>query len=323
MLTINPFNNIKSVYNSAYCSVPVSFRAAEKPAETVLQPAEAVKFDIKSLTEKYIKPENIKGSGANSVVYNMPEYPNYVLKVLNKPDPNHVNMRDLPINMNFGQPIWSDGNIQILKKLEGWEHSAEGWTKIIYNPETKRPQPVTKEQAAVFSKKIGIIAEFPESSFKDIAQKIQILEEKGYKVDSINPNNLLVDEKNKALNVVDFFRIMPWDKPKNVFSNSYYDILAMIADFTLFPEYYDKLDGEDKNILLNNIEKIKTKAKKGAMEAGLSTSVAKFAKYIYYIVQFPECQVQNICNYVRKYDRRFVDFYSMMVNPKKWAGRRL
>ena len=280
-------------------------------------------IDIKTLTEKYITHENLKGAGANSAVYNMPDYPNYVLKVLNKPDPNHVNKNDFPITSNFGQPIWEENNIQILKKIDGWEHSAEDWSKIIFDKKIRKPKAVTVEQANEFYRKFNIVASFPESSFQELAKKVKFLDEKEYKIDSINPNNLLVDEKNKILNVIDFFKIMPWDKPKKVFSNSYFDIVAMIADFTLFPEYYDKLSDEQKPVLLKNVKIVNDKAMQGALKSGLSADINKFRTFINYVVQFPTCQVQNLENYVREYDKRLIDFEEMIKYPRKWALKRL
>jgi len=70
--------------------------------------------------------ENLRGMGANSKVYNIPYLNNYVLKVLNKDDPNGINMNEFPSTINMGQPIWQDDKnprLLILKKVEGVEHS--------------------------------------------------------------------------------------------------------------------------------------------------------------------------------------------------------
>lgn len=323
MLTIEKYSTAKYPYSLRLKSSSVSFKAVTLPINNSRELTDISSFDINTLTDKYMTPENLKGSGANSTVYNMPDYPKYVLKVLNKPDPNHININDFLVTDNFGQPIWEENNVQILKKLDGWEHSSEDWSKIIYDPMLKKPKEVSAEQANEFFRKFSLVASFPESSFQELAKKVKYLDEKEYKIDSINPNNLLVDEKNKRLNVIDFFKIMPWDKPKNVFSNSYFDIVAMVADFTLFPEYYDKLNKEQKSALLKNVDIVNGKALRGAVNSGLSVNINKFKTFINYVVQFPACQVQNTNKYVREYDKRFADFVLMLTQPRRWALCRL
>ena len=79
---------------------------------------------IYDLIERAQTPENIIGQGANSVVYNLPQLNDYVLKVLNKDDPNGINMDEFPSDVNLGQPVWQDKTNPrrlILKKIEGKE----------------------------------------------------------------------------------------------------------------------------------------------------------------------------------------------------------
>ena len=77
----------------------------------------------------------------------------YVLKVLNKDDPNKIDMNEFPSDVNLGQPVWQDENnprLLILKKIEGNEHSIPNWSKTIWDGDKYAPRPVTKEQARLF-----------------------------------------------------------------------------------------------------------------------------------------------------------------------------
>ena len=176
--------------------------------------------------------DNLRGIGANSKVYNIPYLSDYVLKVLNKNDPNGINMSEFPSSVNLGQPVWqSDKNprLIILKKVEGQEHSIPSWSRTMWAPEIQKPLNVTKEQSEIYFNSVEKLANMPQEAFDDICKKVKILSEKDYKVDSINPNNLIVDEDE--IHIIDYFKVKPWEKA--VYQNSSYDLVAIMLDLTL------------------------------------------------------------------------------------------
>ena len=266
--------------------------------------------------------ENIVGQGANSVVYNIPYLDDYVLKVLNKDDPNMIDINEFPSDVNLGQPVWQDENnprLLILKKIEGREHSIPNWSRTVGVPLS-----VTKEQSTKFAQQLLTIASFPQSAFNQFAKDVKVLSDKGYKLDSINPNNLLFDEEKQQLHIIDYFKVNP--KETHLYQNSCFDLIAVACDFTLFPEYFDNMSEKEKQLTMNCVKIITDKMYKGCVDAGLSCDDEKYTTYINETSKwFPIPSVQNKRTggeYVRAYNIRMIDFMDMVYNPEKWASKR-
>ena len=45
----------------------------------------------------------------------------------------------------------------------------------------------------IYCQSVDKLAKMPQKAFDEICDKVRILDDKGYKIDSINPNNLIVD----------------------------------------------------------------------------------------------------------------------------------
>ncbi len=248
--------------------------------------------------EKFLKfldsprEENITGTGANSVVYNIPELDNYVLKVLHPRkniEPNQIPLNIFPENINLGQPVWihpDNFRLLILKKVSGEPHSIKNWSSTIWNTEINWAVPVTKEQANVYYNKVIQISDMKQSAFNDLALQIKTLDVTpknkhdtiiGFKIDSVNPNNLMVDLEKNRLNVIDYFA-----KTKPQHQNSYLDMVAVISDFTLFREYYDLLSPQQQEKLLHALKTIDKKSYAAALKVNLDTNEQKFIDFINY-----------------------------------------
>lgn len=265
------------------------------------------------LESEAIKEENILGSGANSTVYNIPSKPDLVLKVLNNDDPNKISMTDFPADINFGQPIWqskTNPRLILMKKIPGSEHSIANWCDAINHPK----KDISAEQAQLYFSQVDNIAQRPQEQFDKLAQKVKILSDLNYKLDSINPNNLMVADNE--MNIIDFFKIPPWEIDKGVFENSYADIVSLMLDFTLLPEYFEKFSPKQKENFLKNVAIINEKAKLGAQKCGLSDDVEKYRTYINYTSQW--FQIPDRDDFYRKYEIRVSDFINMLENPFEW-----
>ncbi len=222
---------------------------------------------------------NLRGIGANSKVYDIPYLSDYVLKVLNKKDPNGVDMKEFPSDVNLGQPVWqSEDNprLIILKKVEGVEHSIPSWSTTMWDNALQMPLRVTKEQSDIYFNCVDKVAQMPQEAFNELCEKVRILDEKDYKVDSINPNNLIVDEDE--IHIIDYFKVKPWEK--SVYQNSSYDLVAIMLDFTLMSEYFDLMDDNQKAAFLKNAKTIFGKVQQGAINSGLSTDIEKYKTFI-------------------------------------------
>lgn len=271
--------------------------------------------------------ENKLGQGANSIVYSIPHLDDYVLKVLNKDDPNKIDMSEFPSDVNLGQPVWQDEKnprILILKKIEGKEHSIPNWSKTIWDGANYTPLNVTSEQAKLFHSQLNDLSQMPQSAFDQLAKDVKLISDKGYKLDSINPNNLIVDKEKQQIHIIDFFKVKPHESHQ--YQNSYMDLVAIALDFTLFPEYYDKMDESEKSNTLKNAETIREKMHKGAENAGLSCDDERFKTFIRTTSRwFPAHSVPNEKTggvYFRYYDVRLEDFLDMIYNPEEWASKR-
>lgn len=236
-------------------------------------------YSIDSLILMAQNDRNLRGIGANSRVYDIPYLNSYVLKVLNKDDPNNVKIDEFPSDINLGQPVWQskeNPRLIILKKVEGQEHSIPFWSDTIWDKEAKAPRLVSKEQADVYFNSINRLALMPQKSFDEIALKVKLLSDNGYKIDSINPNNLIVDENE--IHIIDYFKVKL--KERDVYQNCSYDLIAIMLDFTLLPEYFEKMDENQKNEFLKNAKSIFEKVQQGAENSGLSTDAEIYRTYI-------------------------------------------
>ena len=311
----------------AFQSIPVHFgrdlvhhREDGLPSEIAEKMPKGV--SIYDLISRAQNSENIIGQGANSIVYNLPQLDDYVLKVLNKDDPNKIDMNEFPSDVNLGQPVWQDKNnprLLILKKIEGKEHSIPNWSKTV-----GIPLYVTKEQSTKFAQQLLTIASFPQSAFNQFAKDVKVLSDKGYKLDSINPNNLIVDEGKEQIHIIDYFKVNP--KETHLYQNSCFDLIAVACDFTLFPEYFDNMNDEEKSSTINAVKTITEKMYQGCVKSGLSCDDEKYVTYINETSKwFPIPSVSNEKTggeYVRAYNIRMLDFMEMVYNPEKWARKR-
>lgn len=257
--------------------------------------------------------EFLHGTGANSSVYRLPFTDKYVMKVLNQNAKNDFRIGSLG-SRNFGQPIWENpenNRILILRKIDGEPHSSANWSSIIWDHAEQAPKQVTVEQAESYFDSIIGISGMKQSAFDDLADQIKFLDTvpkfehdsyRGFKVDSINPNNLMVDFEKGKLSIIDFF---PKDKPNH--QNSYMDMVAVISDFALLPEYFDLLPKNKQTSLIRALQAIDKKSFIAAEKVGLTTSKNVFTSYIDETSKyFPVPSVSNFdgsIEYVRSYDK--------------------
>ncbi len=283
--------------------------------------------DVSDIIEKSIDKQNIIGKGANSTVYKIPDLDDYVLKVLNKNDHNKIDVSEFPSDINLGQPVWQstkNPGIIILKKINGTEHSIPNWSDVIWDDNKCRAYNVTAEQAKLFNKQIKNLASMPQSSFDSVAKDVKYLDSMDYKIDSINPNNLIVDSDKQEIHIIDYYKIKPWEK--HIQQNSYLDLSALMLDFTLFPEYFDKLNTKEKESMVESVKLITKKVKIAAINADLSLDDNKFKTYVNHVARWffnrslPNEKTGGL--YFRYYDVRMEDFLNMIENPDKWAESR-
>lgn len=332
----NPVIKPQEIHNAPKIQPKPEIKITKLPDEKLAKslPQELVaKLSVGNNYEKFkqllLTPDSTKiaGSGANSVVYNIDFLDDYVLKVLNsnkKADPNRIPIGLFPENINLGQPVWEHPDkkgILILKKVSGEPNSIKNWSCTIFDENVKLPRSVTQEQANEYFDKISKISQMDQEVFDDLANQIKVLDvtskyhgdvTPGFKTDSVNPNNLLVDFEKNKLGIIDYFA-----KDNAVYQNSYMDMVAVISDFTLYPEYYDHLNTEQQKKLIQYLKTIENKSFKAAKKVGLSTDKNVFLNFINKMNKYfpiPSVKKSETEEYIRSYDVRAKALVEMFNN---------
>ena len=257
--------------------------------------------DVKDL-ESNINVSNLMGTGANSSVYrfNSPELDNWVLKVDKQPFRSNSNklFTETPDELrgiNLGQEIATAGDrYRILKKVTGVPHSTPDWSKKI-NKNSK----VSLVDAWKFQNSLSKISKFSKSAFMDYAIQLRILSDAGYKQDSINPNNILIDYKTEKINIIDSFKAV---HPDHV--NSRLDLINALLDFSLFSKYYEKLGKLGRESLLKSSRIIISECNQASKKLGLPQDEETFLRFLAEVDKWFGIHLVNKGgNYLSRYDK--------------------
>ena len=128
-------------------------------------------------------------SGIQATVYNVKGYDSLVARVERKAKFNPYNLsRTNGFNL-FAKS--SDGKVTIMKKLEGEPLYGKGWN-IHHRPNEKE-----------FNETLDTLMSLPDSTYSQLIDDIREIRKSGLDIDVINPNNFLLDMKNKRINIVD------------------------------------------------------------------------------------------------------------------------
>lgn len=262
--------------------------------------------------ENNIKQENIIGIGANSEVFKFdnPKLEKWVLKRDKNPFYEPVKNLFEPVTddffgFNVGQEIAKSGNrYRILKKVTGTPHSIANWSHTIDNGSH-----VNREESLEFLNSLKEIQKFPQSAFNDYAQSLKKLGDKGYKQDSINPNNILIDHDKKMIQIIDFFKVAD---PSHV--NSKYDLTSALLDFSLYKNFYEKLRGDEQKQLLEYSNTIIEKCNKASKIAGLRQDEKT---YIDFLRNVDKWFGVHLVNKGGDYQTRYNMMKSILTNSNK------
>jgi len=170
------------------------------------------KTSLKKFVEQTTKKENLLGEGRKSKVYSINGIDDYVIKIsknpsynlFSKPKPFNKVENDL-YGFNFGQAIADNGEgISIHMRTQGKEYGIKNWAACF----NRKKYPTTEEVNDFINKDMAQLSEFPQSSFDDLVKKVSFIHNTtDYKFDFYNPNNFLIDYKNKKINIVNISKI--------------------------------------------------------------------------------------------------------------------
>lgn len=224
--------------------------------------------------------KNIIGTGQNSVVYKFtnPIMDNWVIKVNTKHNDfagsfshNPVQIPDEFEGFNMGQSIAALGErVRILKKIDAKPHSIKDWSS-----HRRSGVPIKQEEAQNFLEDVKNIARFPQAAFDEYAQKLKMLDDKGYKADSFNPNNYMIDYKKQKLYIIDFYK---YDVDAHL--NTKYDLFCPLVDYSNFERFYTVMNDAQKKEYINSAELLAKKCTNAAKNAGINLSEDTFRDFI-------------------------------------------
>ena len=224
--------------------------------------------------------ENIIGSGQNSVVYKFsnPLLDNWAMKVIKK-DSDLLESFEQPISkisddfdgVNMGQAIAEIGErVQILKKIPGKSHSIGNWS-------TRRAEgtPITAEDAGKFLSDVKQISLFPQKSFDSYAGRLKIIDDKGYKADSFNPNNYMINYAKKEIFIVDAYKYNV-----DAHLNTKYDLLCPLVDYPNFEKFYNVMNDVQKAEYIDATKRIAEKCSIAAQKHKIHSDEEVFTAFI-------------------------------------------
>lgn len=247
-------------FNSFKQDVMASYNSVDTPEEL----AELVDDVIAN-------PENKIGEGTSKVAYAIPGIEKFVVaQMKNTPRMSReiIGCDGILSKYNFGEPIATNGSdLVIMEKIEGVAHSIPEWIKSL-DASLSGIKP-TKQKSKEFLAQITKIEDFPVESYVDLAQKIKYLSDNGIRMDSINPNNLMIDSKNRQFNLIDQMDIKDKSIIKKYPINTTQDMISIVLDGLMHSSFLEQLDEVDKQKLITSSKKIIKKCRMAGKIAGL------------------------------------------------------
>ena len=224
--------------------------------------------------------ENKLGSGSNCIgvfKFNHELLKNWVIKLYKYHSDTMkkglYRVKDDLNGFNFGQEIAKiDNNIGILKCSQGKIISFPDWSKRMKNFFLLK---ISEDEKKSYLNDLETISNFPQSSYINYAKKLKKIDENGYKADSFNPNNYLLDVENQEINIIDSYKYIP-----DMHRNTVYDMFCPIIDYFNYDKYYLSMDNKEKENLINKTHIIFKKCYEAAKEIGVSLSEKTFIEFI-------------------------------------------
>ena len=214
------------------------------------------KTPLEDTVKKTIETSAELNHGREKRVFNFPKMDKYLISHFYKmPQKSGVlPIRKSKINYpeyNFSEPIASNGyDTAIVKKIEGFPNSVNDFHSVKHY--IIENGCVTEDMAHEYLSKLRKFKDFPQSSYDDFAQQIKYLDNKGLFIDYINPNNIIVDTKNKKFHHIDLnldeghiFLKGVSDSIGGIKSGAYDMINLLLDRFQCY--YLDKMTPDEQN----------------------------------------------------------------------------
>jgi len=225
-----------------------------------------------------IKSGKLIGCGRFKKVYEIPDMPEYLVGYLYRSNSTEPMTKVVPFSdklseYNFGQPIAGNNKAIIMKKLDGVPCGIEDYPSVAHFIAENRY--VTREMALQYLSKLRLMKNFPQSAYNELAEQTKYIADKGYFLDFINPNNMLIDTKNQRFHHIDLSsqdeksllinEILKASRKYNG-QSGLYDIVHLILDAKFQSYYLDQLLPAERQETVNITKSILKKCMQAASE---------------------------------------------------------
>ena len=196
--------------------------------------------------------------GRSAIVYQVKNNPDLVIRI-------KFGHRFKPEKLSFknADPVrhiiaaTDDFQVTVMKKMKGYPLHGECW-HIMDDP-----------NPAMYFEQIKALKDIPDETFIKYANDILEIREKGYNVDTTNPNNILFDNEAQKFNIVDIEKI---PVEKEVVIDDFYPFIdgaRLLRFYTIATDETRELIQKEARLFLDRIAKIGNKM-------GVDLSMRKF-----------------------------------------------
>ena len=232
---------------------------------------------------------NFLGEGLNKKGFAINKLNGYIVRI------NKNNFQTEDLNLNFtkskrnfidtvdGVVLRISNKIDIVKRKSGESIGVSNYGVKICPPMDNIL--VTREESLKALQVYEKMKDFPIESYKKAYAQLQLFcREKGYQLDIVNPNNILIDTKAKKINFID-----PMDPKinkclKNPINFAEYhgcdSIYPVLCDFLMHKEHLKNLTEHEKERWINSIQTIITKCIIAGKELGFKNNINNL-KFLY------------------------------------------
>ncbi len=207
--------------------------------------------------------KNFIGRGFHADVYAIPKIDDYLIRIERKTftPQSFITTPIIPeiqneLAPNFGQYVATNSKgFFINKKVHGLSHSLPNWSEKIKGVEDGTDF-ITYDDAKFIAGKISVLSEFPQSSFDSLAANVDKLNKyTDCEIDIMNPNNLIVDNKQKTIGIIDLWYRYSDNGSKEPYNGVDSMINLMLDPFT-HRRAFDKFNKRERAALLDSSKKV-------------------------------------------------------------------
>lgn len=220
-------------------------------------------------------------SGLDADVFEIKNYPDLVARVERKTDFSPYKLKRAKENVRH---IWAsnaDESVTIMTKVKGTPLYGSNWT-IGTAPNKKE-----------YMKNLDEVLNLPDSTFNHYIDEIERIRANGCRIDTVNPNNILLDRESKKFNIVDI------EEGKNIRNYINIEDFYPFVDARRLISLMRTMEPSEREVLTKKIKEFFAKIEKIGKERNIDLSVEK-----------PDySKLQNITTYIVHDDKKMLGIY--------------